>query len=239
MSSFVRHSSDCGGFLFVFNRGIIGIIMTKKKAPLIIIEGIDGSGKTTQAEMLRERLSDGQVIFSRQPGGTPLAERIRDVFSSPEAAEANALTQFHLMWASRADWLEKVVIPNTEKGTPVISNRGDSATYAYQIHAHEAPELEEEFWRVRDAVMGSHKPKVYIVIDVSAREARKRMLADEDRPKSSFDLKPLDFHERAREGFRAFAKKLPDGEMIILNGSRPRDVIHKEVYDIVSKLCGW
>ena len=213
--------------------------MIKKKAPLIIIDGIDGSGKSTQTKLLQERLSDGQAIFSRQPGGTPLSEKIRDVFSSVLAVEASARTQFYLMWASRTNWLENVVIPNTEKGTPVISNRGDSATYAYQVHAREAPELEEEFWRTREFVMGAHKPKIHLIIDVSAREARRRMVADKDRTKSLFDVKPLDFHERARAGFRAFAEKLPEGEVIIINGSRSREVIHKEVYEIVSKLCGW
>lgn len=209
-----------------------------KKAPLIIIDGIDGSGKTTQAELLRERLSDGQVTFTRQPGGTPLSEMIRDVFSSVEAVEASARTQFFLMWASRTNWLEKVVIPNMEKGTPVISNRGDSSTYAYQVYAREAFDLEEEFWRLRDFVMAKHKPKMHIIIDISAREARRRMDNDKNRVKSLFDAKPLEYHERARAGFRAFAEKLP-GEVIIVNGSRDRDVIHKEVYAIVSELCGW
>lgn len=211
--------------------------MSKKKAPLIIIDGIDGSGKSTQAHLLRDMFSDGQIIFSRQPGGTPLSEMIRDVFSSVQAVEASAKTQFFLMWASRTNWMEKVVIPSITKGIPVISNRGDSATYAYQVHAREAPELEEEFWRMRDFVMGKHKPVMHIIIDVSAKEARRRMESDEHRTKSLFDIKPLDFHERARAGFRAFAAKLP-GEVIIVNGARDRDVIHKEVYAIVSELCG-
>ena len=210
-----------------------------KKAPLIIIEGIDGSGKTTQTNMLKARLSDGQAIFTRQPGGTPLSEKIREVFSSTDAVEASAATQFYLMWASRTNWLEKVVIPNIEKGTPVISNRGDSATYAYQVYAREAPELEEEFWHAREFVMKTHEPKVYLIIDVSAREARRRMVTDDDRPKSAFDLKPLEFHERAREGFREFQKKLPEGEVIIIDGARSREAIQEEVYEIISKLCGW
>lgn len=209
-----------------------------KKAPLIIIDGIDGSGKTTQAELLKERLSDGQVVFTRQPGGTPLSEMIRDVFSSPLSVGASARTQFFLMWASRTDWMEQVVIPNTEKGIPVISNRGGSSTYAYQVYAREAHDLEEEFWRVRDFVMGKHTPKMYIIIDISAKEARRRMENDKDRVKSLFDIKPLDFHERARAGFKAFAKKLP-GKVIILDGMRDRDVIQREVYEVVSKLCGW
>jgi dTMP kinase len=212
--------------------------MTIKKAPLIIIDGIDGSGKTTQANLLKERLSDGQVVFTRQPGGTPLSEKIRDVFSSALAVEASPQTQFFLMWASRADWIESVVIPNTEKGIPVISNRGGSSTYAYQVYAREAHELEEEFWRTRELVMGKHKPKMYIIIDITAKEARRRMESDKDRVKSLFDVMPLDFHERARAGFRAFAKKLP-GEVVIIDGARDRDVIQKEVYDIVSSLCGW
>lgn len=209
-----------------------------KKVPLIVIDGIDGSGKTTQTELLKERLSDGQVIFSRQPGGTPLSEAIRDVFSSIEAVEASAKTQFFLMWASRTNWLEKVVIPNLEKGTPVISNRGDSATYAYQVYAREAHDLEEEFWHTREFVMGKNKASIHIIIDISAKEARRRMSIDKNRVKSLFDIKPLEFHERAREGFRAFAKRLPD-EVVIIDGDRDRDVIQEEVYAIVSKLCGF
>ena len=209
-----------------------------KKAPLIIIDGIDGSGKTTQANLLKERLSDGQVCFTRQPGGTPLSEKIRDVFSSTEAVEASGQTQFFLMWASRTNWLEKVVIPNIEKGTPVISNRGDSSTYAYQVYAREAHDLEEEFWRIRDFVMDKHKAKVHIIIDISAKEARRRMNLDKNRVKSLFDLKPLDYHERARAGFRAFSEKLP-GQVIIVDGDRDRVIIHKEVYSIVSKACGF
>ena len=209
-----------------------------KKAPLIIIDGIDGSGKSTQTELLKERFSDGQICFTRQPGGTPLSEMIRDVFSSVEAVEASANTQFFLMWASRTNWLEKVVIPNTEKGTPVISNRGDSSTYAYQVYAREAPELEEEFWRIRDFVMEKHKAKVHIIIDTSAKEARRRMNLDKNRIKSLFDLKPLDYHERARAGFRAFSDKLP-GQVIIVDGSRDRATVHNEVYEIVAKACGF
>lgn len=209
-----------------------------KKAPLIIIDGIDGSGKSTQTELLRERFSDGQICFTRQPGGTPLSEMIRDVFSSAEAVEASAVTQFFLMWASRTNWLEKVVIPNTEKGTPVISNRGDSATYAYQVYAREAVELEKEFWRTRDFVMGKHKAKIHIIIDISAKEARHRMNADTNRVKSLFDLKPLEYHERARAGFRAFSEKLP-GQVIIVDGNRDRATIHNEVYNIVAEACGF
>ncbi len=86
--------------------------------------------------------------------------------------------------------------------------------------------------------MDKHKAKVHIIIDISAKEARRRMNMDKNRVKSLFDLKPLDYHERARAGFRAFSENLP-GQVIIVDGDRDRETIHKEVYEIVSKACGF
>lgn len=210
------------------------------KTPFIVIDGMDGSGKGTQINLLVDRaLHSGRKFYNtREPGGSVLSEQIRSLFSSPSGAAASARTQFFLMWAARSNWVEQIIIPNLSAGTPVISDRGDSSTLAYQVYAKEAPELEDVFWRMRNMIFGDHAPTLYIFIDVSAREAKHRVDQDSSRTKSAFDAQPLEWYERVRQGFEAFRDELPN-HVIVVNGYRPPEVIHEEVYKIVADHCGW
>lgn len=210
-----------------------------KKAPLIIFDGIDGSGKSTQAIMLKERLEGKhKVCFTREPGGAPLSEEIRNLFSSPEGAQASARTQFLLLSASHSHWLEEVALPNLKEGTPVVSERGDSSLFAYQLYTKDHLDLENLFWEMRNHIFGEYRPTVYLIFDVSPVEAKRRVNTDSTRTKSLFDMEPIEFYERARAGFQMFAKKL-SGEVILIDGDRDTQTIHEEVYQIVSKTCGW
>ncbi|OHA83495.1 MAG: dTMP kinase [Candidatus Yonathbacteria bacterium RIFCSPLOWO2_01_FULL_47_33b] len=211
-----------------------------KKAPFIVFDGMDGSGKGTQVKLLIDRAlhAHRQFVDTREPGGSPLGEKIRDLFSSPEGAIASARTQFFMMWAARSDWFERVVLPNLEKGVPVISDRCDSSTMAYQVYAKEAPELEDEFWRIRSMIFGKHPPTLYLFIDLPAKEAKRRVDADTSRSKSLFDKKPLEWYERVRKGFQSLREDLPN-HVIMIDGDRSPEAIHEEVYKIVSEHCGW
>ncbi|MHB1118124.1 MAG: dTMP kinase [Minisyncoccota bacterium] len=210
------------------------------KTPFIVIDGMDGSGKGTQMTLLIERATrEGRTfINTREPGGTPLAEKIRELFKSSLGMGASSRTQFLLMWAARSDLLENVVIPHLDNGTPVFLDRGDDSTLAYQAYAKQAPELEGEFWRMREFILGKYAPSLYLIVDLSAEEAKRRVDADKQREASDFDLEPLGFYQRVRQGFHAFRDKLPHKVMMI-DGDRPPEVIHEEVYKIVSELCGW
>lgn len=210
-----------------------------KKTPLIIFDGIDGSGKSTQVALLKERIGDAHPIcFTREPGGAPLAEKIRDIFSSPEGVQASARTQFFLLTASHSHWLEEVALPNLKEGTPVISERGDSSLFAYQLVTRDHREMEDLFWEIRSHLFGEHRPTLYFIFDVSPVEAKHRVNTDVVRSRSLFDLEPIEFYERAREGFRIFSQKLPD-EVVVIDGSRDPKIVHEEVYALVSKMCGW
>ena len=210
------------------------------KAPYVVLDGLDGCGKGTQILMLAERARDKEghkLLLTQEPGGVPLATEIRRLFKSDPGMEAGALTQSLLMWASRRAYLEGSVWPALDAGTPVVSDRGDSSTLAYQVYAKQAPELEEEFWRMRKLIFGERAPTLYIIIDVPAEVARARALADVAHS-SSFDKKPLDWFERVREGFVVFAKAIPD-KVVIIDGNRPPEEVQKDFYRIVSKACGW
>ncbi|MGB2580565.1 MAG: dTMP kinase, partial [Minisyncoccia bacterium] len=174
-----------------------------KKAPFIVIDGLDGCGKGTQLKLLSERatLAGHAYTLTREPGGAKLSEAIRELFKSDLGANASALTQFLMMWASRRNYLEQVVWPSLEDNIPVFSDRGDSSTLAYQVFAKNAPELEAEFWRLRNIVFAGIPPTCYIFLDVPPSIARERAVLDESRGElSHFDTKPLEFYGRVNDG---------------------------------------
>lgn len=211
------------------------------KTPFIVVDGLDGCGKGTQLQLLLDRISsDGRkVVFTREPGGVPLSEEIRKLFKSELGLEASALTQSLLMWAARRNYLEKQVWPALENGTPVFSDRGDSSTLAYQVYAKNAPDLEQEFWRMRTLVFGNQAPTLYIFLDVPPGVAYKRTHEDKTRGEiSHFDAASLDFYERVRKGFFEFERVAP-ASVFIIDGNRPPEEIQKDFYRIVSNECGW
>lgn len=171
--------STLGQFL-IFKGEIIMSPDFVKKAPFIVI---DGCGKGTQLKLLSERAASAGHAYTltREPGGAPLSEALRDLFKSDLGANASALTQFLMMWASRRNYLEEVVWPSLEDNIPVFSDRGDSSTLAYQVYAQNALELEREFWRLRNLVFGGITPTCYIFLDVPPSIARERATLDKSR----------------------------------------------------------
>jgi len=211
----------------------------KQQVPFIVFDGMDGSGKGTQMRLLEERSQKEQrkIVFTREPGGVPLAEELRTVFKSPLGMQADALTQFLLMWAARNEWMKKFVIPQVTNGFVVCTDRSDSSTLAYQVYAKEAHELEDEFWRMRRLVFAKHEPSLYVILDVPAETARERSLADSTHT-SDFDVAPLGWYESVRTGFQAFVKGLPD-KVVVIDGTRIPLQIHEEIYSIIARHCGW
>lgn len=214
---------------------------TVKRAPFIVFDGLDGCGKGTQFKLLTERATrEGHVfIQTREPGGTPLSEQLRDLFKSNLGANASPTTQFFMVWAARRDHLERVVWPSLEDNIPVFSDRGDSSTLAYQAFAQNEPDLEVEFWHSRKVVFDGCAPDFYIFLDVPPSVARARAVSDMTRGEvSHFDAKPLEFYESVYKGFRSFANH-PSIKMISVDGTRTREEIHEDIYRIVSEACGW
>ena len=183
----------------------------KKKGAFIVLDGIDGSGKGTQITLLKKNLSDQniQAHFTREPGGSPHAEEIRKVILSPAAKDTDALTHFLLFWAARNEHMHTTVIPLLNKGINIFSDRLDSSTLAFQLYGEECLHLKDRFFAERENILGSHAPDLYIIFDLSPEAAFLRMKHDAGRQQSHFDLRPIEYHTRVRNGFREFAKHFP------------------------------
>src|ERR1035437_1115688 len=140
----------------------------KKKPLFIVIEGGEGSGKSSLMIALKELLSD-KIFTSREPGGSPYAEVIRNVtVKEPLAKGTPAETTLCLMFASRFDNTARAIVPALKAGTPVIADRFDASSYAYNVMAQSGGALEDVFWSLRERL--ATLPDLYVFIDVSPKE---------------------------------------------------------------------
>ena len=119
-----------------------------KKGTFIVIDGGEGSGTTTVSKEIVKQFGWG-AIYTREPGGSLYAEKIRELVLSDDAKTSDAETQFALFWAARRDHIKKTVAPALAEGKVVICDRFDSSTYAYQLIAQEQIQLVELFWKIR------------------------------------------------------------------------------------------
>ncbi|TSC67101.1 MAG: dTMP kinase [Parcubacteria group bacterium Gr01-1014_73] len=179
-----------------------------KRGKFIVVDGGEGSGKTTVLKWFAKTPFGKQFLITHEPGGTEFADKIRKLVLSEEAKEAGAETQFGLMWAARAEHLKKKIIPALAKGVSVISDRFDSSTYAYQIYGQKAKHLEKLFWQTREVFLRDKKPDLYIFLGVEPKIGLERV-TDRKETKTHFDERKLEFHKRVCEGFLEFLKHVP------------------------------
>ncbi len=179
-----------------------------KHPRLITLEGGEGAGKTSAIVAIRELLqARGQeVVLTREPGGTPLAERIRELLLNPHEETLAPETELLLMFASRAQHVREVIRPALQRGAFVVSDRFTDSSYAYQADGRGLDHaLVEELER---KVVGI-RPGLTLLLDLDVREGRARTSGRDlwpDRIESEQD----DFFERVREGFRKRAAAEPE-----------------------------
>lgn len=204
-------------------------------AKYVVLDGMDGSGKGTQIELLKKKLGDS-VVFTREPGGTPFAEEIRKlVRDNPLAGTSTPLNNFLLFWAAREELQHNLIVPALQSGKHVLSDRGDSSTFAYQLHGERNEELFSLFMRMRNRVFagsdGRRSPDLYIIFDTPAEVARERALRDAKRTKTHYDVRDIDYYRRVRDGFKKFAEY---GMVKFIDAIRTQEEVHCSVLRILT-----
>jgi dTMP kinase len=194
-------------------------------------DGVDGTGKSTQirllAEALRQRGHD--VVTCRDPGGTALGERLRDILLNHHATPIHRRSEMLLFMASRAQLVEEVIRPALEAGKVVISDRYLLATVVYQAHAGGLSP--DEVWRVGDVTVASVMPRLTFLLDMPAARAASRQQRAPDRMESQ----GLDYLEKVRQGFLTEAGRFPH-HVAVINADQPAETIHAEVLRRVTSL---
>lgn len=183
----------------------------QRQPRLLSIEGGEGAGKSTVLRVLREALlADGhEVVSTREPGGTPLAERIRELLLDPMHEPAAPETELLLMFASRAQHVREVVLPALARGAWVISDRFTDSSYAYQGSARG---LDADFIAELERRVVGIEPGLTLLLDLGVAHGRERTRGRDLLGGSSPDRierERDEFFERVRAGFLARAARHP------------------------------
>ena len=182
--------------------------MNTKLGKFIVVEGNEGCGKSTQLKKLADFYGD-KILFTREPGGSPFAEAIRDnLLKHPLAGNAHVMTMFLGMWASRAEHMQKTIIPALLSGKNVVCDRFDSATWAYQIFGQDGAELRDLFWQIREAVVGQYKPDLYVFLKVDPKVGLQRKGKQVDEI-NHFEERGSDFQDKVALGISDFLNYVP------------------------------
>jgi len=198
---------------------------TPSKGIFITVEGPDGSGKSTQVDLLVTFLRDQQhrVLVTREPGGTGVGEAIRKILLEP--ARGNHLAdeaELFLFAAARAQHVREVILPALSQGQIVIASRYLDATVAYQGYGRNLPL--DTIRIVNNLATGGLTPDMTIILDVEAETGLHRAKGtDKDTPSGEMDrieAAGIDFHRRVRQGYFAIAAAEP-GRCIVMDGGKP------------------
>ncbi len=197
-----------------------------RRGTFITLEGIDGSGKSTQARALADtlRARGHDVVLTREPGGAPGAEAIRRLLVEGATDRWSPETEILLFNAARRDHLERTIRPALARGAVVVSDRFADSTRVYQGAAR--ADLRPLVDKLHALVIGL-EPDLTLVIDMDARAALARGLArrsGEDR----FEEFGASFQERLRAGFLALAQDFP-ARVQLVDGDRPSGVIAADI----------
>jgi len=197
----------------------------------ISFEGIEGSGKSTQAKRLAAYFrSKGQkVIHTAEPGGTTIGQKIRELLLDPEN-HMEPLTELLLYYASRAQHVREVIYPAILDDTIVITDRFADSTVAYQGYAR-GIDL-KLLSRLNEIVNPDLKPFLTFMLDLDVEEGlkRNRKASKKDR----FELETVEFHNRVRQGFLQIASEEPERVKVIV-ASRSQDEISEEIIKLIEE----
>ncbi len=201
----------------------------------VTFEGLDFSGKTTQAQRLVEKLKlsphgsaavSAGIHFLREPGGTGISERLRDILLDKKNLEMSDLTELLLFSASRAQLVTQVILPALRRHEIVICDRYYDSTTAYQGFGR-GLDL-EAICRINRIATSGTVPDVTFLVDITVEEVERRKAAAGlvfDRMESS----GKEFYERVRKGYRTLAEQEPD-RVVLINGMAPVDVVEDEIW---------
>jgi dTMP kinase len=198
-----------------------------RRGRLVTIEGIDGAGKSTHLPWIKTLLEDSghEVWMTREPGGTPLGERLREILLHEPMAP---LTEALLMFAARREHCERDIWPRLDAGVWVVCDRFTDATYAYQGGGHGLPV--QQIAELDRIVIGGFAPDLTLILDVPPAIGRAR-LAD-GRTLDKFERQQAAFFERVRAAYLARAAAEPQ-RCRVIDSTRPRDSVRAEIAAIV------
>lgn len=198
----------------------------------VVLEGGEGAGKSTQAKFVRSWLEarGRRVIQTREPGGSPLAEAIRNVVLSDWEEGVPPTAELLLMYAARAAHMNATILPALAEGIDVVCDRGNDSSWAFQHYARGM--LAEDLKALETMVLGTWTPDLVLIFDVDPAIGLGR--AQKRGAMNRFDREHVDFAERVRAGFLDRAQRAP-GRYRIVNAGETEDHVRDQVAAILQQ----
>ena len=195
----------------------------------ISFEGIEGSGKSTQIELIEEliRAKGFQVKKLREPGTTELGEKIRNIFLEKTTETVDPITEAFLLYASRKHLDQNFLRQNLNEGAIVIADRYADATLAYQSYGKG---LDHNFVKLIHDSSQLLSPDLTFYMDISAELSRERI---SDRERDRMESESIDFFKKVREGYLQIAHDNP-GRVVVLDANKTIDELHESIKKIIS-----
>ena len=189
----------------------------------ITFEGIDGAGKSTQVEVIHQTIAARgiEVVRTREPGGTPLSEKIRELLLTQSMQPS---TETLLFFASRAEHIASVIKPAIERGAWVLSDRFTDATYAYQVGGRGFPAAKVE--ALEEWTQEGFGPDLTGLFDIEPEVAAQRVA--QARNLDRFEKESLDFFTRVRNAYLERARRNPQ-RFLIIDSMRDKETISEEL----------
>jgi len=199
----------------------------------ITFEGVEGAGKTTNIEYIAEKIkaSGQEFILTREPGGTALGEAIRELLISKDLPEMHHDTELLLMFAARAEHLQKVILPALNEGKWVLCDRFTDASYAYQGAGRGIDTKKIQL--LENMIQGSLRPDATFLFDLDANIglSRAQSRGETDR----FEQQHIDFFNRVRSQYLNMAESDPN-RYYIIRAQHKLNIVQKQIDEILNKL---
>lgn len=200
----------------------------------ITFEGGEGSGKSTVMKDVATRLTkEGyKLVLTREPGGTPIAEEIRNVILDKDNTKMDPRTEALLYAASRRQHLVEKIWPALERGEIVLCDRYLDSSLAYQGGARGLGV--DEVLSINMFATEGEYPDLTLLFDLEPKEGLKRIEKNKGREVNRLDLEKLEFHKKVRDNFRALAKKYST-RYVVIDASKSLNEVEDEVYKIIKE----
>lgn len=196
------------------------------RGKFITIEGTEGVGKTTNIQYIKDWLVAKKLSFvaTREPGGTPLAEQIRELLLVPRDELVCNTAELLLMFAGRAQHLNQVIEPNLNQGAWVLCDRFTDATYAYQGAGRNMSD--SLIAELETIVQGSLRPDLTLILDIPVELGLKRA-SDRSEP-DRFEQEKMAFFQAVRNGYLSIAQQDPE-RCVVIDASKPLDEVQESI----------
>jgi dTMP kinase len=221
-----------------------------KIGKFIVLEGLDGCGKTTIINRLK--IERPEYVFTREPGGSPFGEKIRAALVHPESANVPPKPFLLGFMSSRCSNFEEVIIPAVRSGKTVISDRFDASTYAFQLYGQQNHSLEDLFWYIREEIIRTEEGRferpnyIYLRLTPEAAASRRHERKNVAGGANHFDLQTSEYHTRVFKGYEAFFGEIEnlssqtispsENPVVVVDASSTPDAVYDQVLCAIEKL---